>query len=257
MTLLVSEEQSGKKKNIQTLEMEFIRLPITNCYQKTRTKVTTPAAKRSSELHDPLNHLHRTNREGAHKPVGDILKTESWEGALIWSSTSLQNILDCTVPPELQEKTAPLTSCLNLGWLAILISWNPIQVTEQQKLHGDLEQINQKTHDENTPYTTGISWGLWMSWVTDRFDLQSQRCIPKGHEFPKSRTMNQGTIDLGNKVRKNGKGAWSHPKEKQRSPCCTLTLLANAKAKRNKPPKPGVDQRTTSKAHTEAEENYW
>ena len=35
---------------------------------------------------------------------GTISKAEGWESALIWPGTSFQNMLDCRLPPEHQEK---------------------------------------------------------------------------------------------------------------------------------------------------------
>ena len=84
---------------------------LSNDWNESYTLVTD----RDSELHELSSCHHKTNTEGGHILVGDILKVKGSEVALIRSGIRLQNMLDCTVPPEQKEETVLLISCLNLG----------------------------------------------------------------------------------------------------------------------------------------------
>ena len=57
-------------------------------------------AKRISGLHDMLSPHHRTNGDRNQMPVGDILKVGEGKGRLVKPSSSLQNLMGCTVPLE-------------------------------------------------------------------------------------------------------------------------------------------------------------
>ena len=73
---------------------------ITDSYENDQARVTKLVALRASELQKLLGYYHRTNEEGVCVPVSDISYIEGSEGGLRRPSTFLQNMLDCTVPPE-------------------------------------------------------------------------------------------------------------------------------------------------------------
>ena len=52
------------------------------------------------ELHNMLNHHHKSNEEGIHQVKGDILKLECGKPGLGLSHSNWQHLTDCIVPKE-------------------------------------------------------------------------------------------------------------------------------------------------------------
>ena len=84
------------------LDMEFQMTAYHRPPRKNRDESYYIGAETAIEIHDLLSRHHRAEGKGVDMPMGDITMTEGSEGALGWSGTDLQYLLDCTVPLKQQ-----------------------------------------------------------------------------------------------------------------------------------------------------------
>ena len=131
-------------------------------------------AKRACELHIHFSCHHRANGKAVPVHVGDISKVEGWEGALQRPGSSLQYLLDCSVPFE-QRWGCNLPDFMSLdpNQSAILLGNRAICVADDHsnpKLNGVsghpflplklLRCTDWKSQNSTALSVAGISWEL-------------------------------------------------------------------------------------------------